>query len=113
MSYQLLELGVVHLHFYQTCANEFLHVLTLLCKRRWQTARTATTVSSTGADNKHDPAVMKRLIQLGLPIALALFFEVTLFAVVALLFPESHVCVYLRTLLTGVIISITIDINDR
>lgn len=28
---------------------------------------------------------MKRLIQLGLPIALALFFEVTLFAVVALL----------------------------
>lgn len=34
---------------------------------------------------KPDPAVMKRLIQLGLPIALALFFEVTLFAVVALL----------------------------
>lgn len=34
---------------------------------------------------KPDSAVMKRLIQLGLPIALALFFEVTLFAVVALL----------------------------
>lgn len=34
---------------------------------------------------KPDPVVMKRLIQLGLPIALALFFEVTLFAVVALL----------------------------
>ncbi len=34
---------------------------------------------------KPDSVVMKRLIQLGLPIALALFFEVTLFAVVALL----------------------------
>lgn len=34
---------------------------------------------------KPDTAVMKRLVQLGLPIALALFFEVTLFAVVALL----------------------------
>ncbi|EJR4010301.1 multidrug efflux MATE transporter MdtK [Salmonella enterica subsp. enterica serovar Uganda] len=34
---------------------------------------------------KPDSIVMKRLIQLGLPIALALFFEVTLFAVVALL----------------------------
>ncbi|WP_330982629.1 MULTISPECIES: MdtK family multidrug efflux MATE transporter [Enterobacterales] len=32
-----------------------------------------------------DMAIMKRLVQLGLPIALALFFEVTLFAVVALL----------------------------
>lgn len=32
-----------------------------------------------------DWALMKRLVQLGLPIALALFFEVTLFAVVALL----------------------------
>lgn len=32
-----------------------------------------------------DWPVMKRLVQLGLPIALALFFEVTLFAVVALL----------------------------
>lgn len=32
-----------------------------------------------------DMDVMKRLVQLGLPIALALFFEVTLFAVVALL----------------------------
>jgi MATE family multidrug resistance protein len=32
-----------------------------------------------------DMAVLKRLTQLGLPIALALFFEVTLFAVVALL----------------------------
>ncbi|HAF1443494.1 TPA: multidrug efflux MATE transporter MdtK [Salmonella enterica] len=34
---------------------------------------------------KPDSVVMKRLVQLGLPIALALFFEVTLFAVVALL----------------------------
>lgn len=34
---------------------------------------------------KPDWAVIKRLTQLGLPIALALFFEVTLFAVVALL----------------------------
>lgn len=32
-----------------------------------------------------NPALLKRLVQLGLPIALALFFEVTLFAVVALL----------------------------
>nr|WP_233148890.1 MdtK family multidrug efflux MATE transporter [Shimwellia pseudoproteus] len=32
-----------------------------------------------------DLALLKRLVQLGLPIALALFFEVTLFAVVALL----------------------------
>ncbi|ENP1293078.1 multidrug efflux MATE transporter MdtK [Salmonella enterica] len=36
-------------------------------------------------NEKPDSVVMKRLIQLGLPIALALFFEVTLFAVVALL----------------------------
>ncbi|AIR03679.1 MULTISPECIES: MdtK family multidrug efflux MATE transporter [Cedecea] len=35
--------------------------------------------------SKPDWAVLKRLSQLGLPIALALFFEVTLFAVVALL----------------------------
>ncbi|WP_222890362.1 MdtK family multidrug efflux MATE transporter [Enterobacter sp. C2] len=34
---------------------------------------------------KPDFSVLKRLVQLGLPIALALFFEVTLFAVVALL----------------------------
>ncbi len=34
---------------------------------------------------KPDLNVLKRLVQLGLPIALALFFEVTLFAVVALL----------------------------
>ena len=34
---------------------------------------------------KPDAEILKRLIQLGLPIALALFFEVTLFAVVALL----------------------------
>ena len=32
-----------------------------------------------------DTAILKRLVSLGLPIALALFFEVTLFAVVALL----------------------------
>ena len=37
------------------------------------------------ASRKPDFTVMKRLVQLGLPIALALFFEVTLFAVVALL----------------------------
>ena len=37
------------------------------------------------ASRRPDFAVMKRLAQLGLPIALALFFEVTLFAVVALL----------------------------
>lgn len=35
--------------------------------------------------SKPDMSVLKRLVQLGLPIALALFFEVTLFAVVALL----------------------------
>lgn len=35
--------------------------------------------------SKPDFSVLKRLVQLGLPIALALFFEVTLFAVVALL----------------------------
>ena len=35
--------------------------------------------------SKPDFAVIQRLVQLGLPIALALFFEVTLFAVVALL----------------------------
>jgi MATE family multidrug resistance protein len=34
---------------------------------------------------KPDFSLLKRLVQLGLPIALALFFEVTLFAVVALL----------------------------
>lgn len=38
-----------------------------------------------GAFDKPDWAVLRRLTQLGLPIALALFFEVTLFAVVALL----------------------------
>ncbi|VFT74126.1 multi antimicrobial extrusion protein (Na(+)/drug antiporter) [Klebsiella aerogenes] len=35
--------------------------------------------------SRPDVAVLLRLVQLGLPIALALFFEVTLFAVVALL----------------------------
>ncbi|MGS9073845.1 MATE family efflux transporter, partial [Salmonella enterica subsp. enterica serovar Infantis] len=40
---------------------------------------------------KPDSVVMKRLIPLGLPSALALFFEVTLFAVVALL--VSPLCI--------------------
>ena len=48
-------------------------------------ARSMRDIRPQEASRKPDFAVMKRLVQLGLPIALALFFEVTLFAVVALL----------------------------
>ncbi|EJV0518904.1 multidrug efflux MATE transporter MdtK, partial [Salmonella enterica] len=48
-------------------------------------ARSMRDIRNEKSFGKPDSAVMKRLIQLGLPIALALFFEVTLFAVVALL----------------------------
>jgi len=48
-------------------------------------ARSMRDIHSTSGFQKPDWAVLKRLTQLGLPIALALFFEVTLFAVVALL----------------------------
>lgn len=48
-------------------------------------ARSMRDIRNEGGFQKPDTAVMKRLVQLGLPIALALFFEVTLFAVVALL----------------------------
>lgn len=42
-------------------------------------------IRNAGGFVKPDSVVLKRLVSLGLPIALALFFEVTLFAVVALL----------------------------
>lgn len=48
-------------------------------------ARSMRDIRNTAGSNAPDWNVVKRLIQLGLPIALALFFEVTLFAVVALL----------------------------
>jgi len=48
-------------------------------------ARSMRDIHSSERFHKPDWAVLKRLTQLGLPIALALFFEVTLFAVVALL----------------------------
>ena len=48
-------------------------------------ARSMRDIRNVRGFQKPDTAVMKRLVQLGLPIALALFFEVTLFAVVALL----------------------------
>jgi len=48
-------------------------------------ARSMRDIRSEPGFNKPDMEVVKRLVQLGLPIALALFFEVTLFAVVALL----------------------------
>lgn len=48
-------------------------------------ARSMRDIRPQEASRRPDFAVMKRLAQLGLPIALALFFEVTLFAVVALL----------------------------
>ena len=48
-------------------------------------ARSMRDIRPLAASKKPDFAVMTRLVQLGLPIALALFFEVTLFAVVALL----------------------------
>ncbi|WP_333893159.1 MdtK family multidrug efflux MATE transporter [Atlantibacter subterraneus] len=48
-------------------------------------ARSMRDIRSISGFQKPDWSVLKRLTQLGLPIALALFFEVTLFAVVALL----------------------------
>ena len=48
-------------------------------------ARSMRDIHHTERFSKPDFAVIQRLVQLGLPIALALFFEVTLFAVVALL----------------------------
>lgn len=48
-------------------------------------ARSMRDIRNTEVQSKPDFAVLLRLSQLGLPIALALFFEVTLFAVVALL----------------------------
>lgn len=48
-------------------------------------ARSMRDIRDTDVQRKPDFAVLLRLSQLGLPIALALFFEVTLFAVVALL----------------------------
>lgn len=48
-------------------------------------ARSMRDIRNDSRFSKPDAEVLKRLIQLGLPIALALFFEVTLFAVVALL----------------------------
>ena len=48
-------------------------------------ARSMRDIHRTERFSKPDFAVIQRLVQLGLPIALALFFEVTLFAVVALL----------------------------
>ena len=48
-------------------------------------ARSMRDIRNTEVQRKPDFAVLLRLSQLGLPIALALFFEVTLFAVVALL----------------------------
>lgn len=48
-------------------------------------ARSMRDIRNTDVQHKPDFAVLLRLSQLGLPIALALFFEVTLFAVVALL----------------------------
>lgn len=48
-------------------------------------ARTMRDIRNDSRFGKPDVDVLKRLVQLGLPIALALFFEVTLFAVVALL----------------------------
>lgn len=48
-------------------------------------ARSMRDIKNPLAFSKPDWAVLKRLTQIGLPIALSLFFEVTLFAVVALL----------------------------
>ncbi|MDF7680816.1 MdtK family multidrug efflux MATE transporter [Enterobacteriaceae bacterium ESL0689] len=48
-------------------------------------ARSMRDIRSHEKFSKPDFSVLKRLVQLGLPIALALFFEITLFAVVALL----------------------------
>lgn len=48
-------------------------------------ARSMRDIRIQDGNTKPDLAIITRLVQLGLPIALALFFEVTLFAVVALL----------------------------
>ncbi|AXF62519.1 multidrug transporter MdtK [Leclercia sp. LSNIH6] len=48
-------------------------------------ARSMRDIRNKAGFSQPDMEVVKRLVQLGLPIALALFFEVTLFAVVALL----------------------------
>jgi MATE family multidrug resistance protein len=48
-------------------------------------ARSMRDIRNESRFSKPDMAILTRLVQLGLPIALALFFEVTLFAVVALL----------------------------
>ncbi len=57
-----------------------------LCMRMYvKRARAMRDIQHAQRFAKPDPEALKRLAQLGLPIALALFFEVTLFAVVALL----------------------------
>ncbi|MDY0970940.1 MdtK family multidrug efflux MATE transporter [Siccibacter turicensis] len=57
-----------------------------LCMTLWvRRARSMRDITADSRFEKPDWQVLKRLTQLGLPIALALFFEVTLFAVVALL----------------------------
>ncbi len=56
------------------------------CMISWvRRARSMRDIRSDEGFSGPDLNVLKRLVQLGLPIALALFFEVTLFAVVALL----------------------------
>ncbi|VFS89886.1 Multidrug-efflux transporter [Raoultella planticola] len=56
------------------------------CMISWvRRARSMRDIRSDEGFSGPDFSVLKRLVQLGLPIALALFFEVTLFAVVALL----------------------------
>ncbi len=57
-----------------------------ICMRVWvKRTRVMRDIQQNQRFAKPDMDVLKRLTQLGLPIALALFFEVTLFAVVALL----------------------------
>jgi MATE family multidrug resistance protein len=57
-----------------------------LCMLGWvKRARSMRDIRNTERFGAPDWQILKRLVQLGLPIALALFFEVTLFAVVALL----------------------------
>ena len=46
--------------------------------RRWCAGRVRCAISAPSAPAAPDFAVLLRLVQLGLPIALALFFEVTL-----------------------------------
>ncbi len=56
------------------------------CMLSWvRRARSMRDIHNAERFSKPDFVVIQRLVQLGLPIALALFFEVTLFAVVALL----------------------------